>query len=154
MSEHVLYYIYKHKHSPKNKLRGVALPTTLIYNGVMEKNIQRPLCQANNNTCPNLGESKGKKRSGETRYGRLCDKHRRKGHDLRAFRNPDSIRYLPLNKCSMCSEKAVDRHRIIPGTEYIGGKVVGVCKPCHRKIHLFYDCLKEKGYTIHPQGII
>ena len=114
----------------------------------IESHPQRPLCQALNNKCLNLAEIKGRKRSGEVRYGRLCDTHRRKGHDMRAFANPESIRYLPLDKCAMCNEKAVDRHRIEPGSEYIESKVIGLCKACHTKIHKLYNILREKGYKI------
>ena len=110
---------------------------------------QRPLCQANNNTCKNLAEMKGKrKRSGSRIYGKLCDSHRRKGHDLRGFRNSDSVRYLPLDKCGMCNEQAIDRHRIIPRSEYDKEKVIGLCKGCHTKIHRFYDELEKRGYTL------
>lgn len=114
----------------------------------------RPLCQANENTCANLAEIKGKKRNGETKYGRWCDTHRRKGHDQKAFRNPNSVRYLPLDKCAMCSEKATDRHRIIPGSEYTTAGVLELCKGCHTKVHRLYEQLREKKYIILPQGII
>lgn len=120
----------------------------------MEKNSQRPLCQANDNKCLNLAEIKGKKRDGSTKYGKWCDTHRRKGHDAKAFRNPSSVRYLPLEKCAMCNAKSTDRHRIIPGSEYGKKSVIGLCKGCHTKVHRLYDVLKKQGYMVIPQGVI
>jgi len=98
-----------------------------------------------------LAEQKGKSRAGKQKYGRLCDSHRRKGHDLKAFRNPISKRYIPLNKCVMCTSEATDRHRVIPGSEYTIGNVMGLCKGCHRKTHLLYKELDAKGYFISQQ---
>lgn len=99
----------------------------------------------------NLAEIKGKKRNGETKYGRWCDKHRRRGHDMKAFRNPESKRYLPLDNCQMClTAEATDRHRIIPGSEYGKKTVMGLCQPCHRKIHQLYKVLRNQGYGVYP----
>ena len=113
---------------------------------------KRPLCQANDNTCLNLAEIKGKKRSGEVKYGRWCDTHRRKGHDVRAIKNPLSKRYIPLNKCVMCNEEVIDRHCIIVGSEYTPEKTIGLCKGCHTKIHRLYDELKRRNYAIFTQA--
>ena len=88
------------------------------------------------------------RKDGTPRYRRWCDKHRRLGKDTKAFRNPNSKRYIPLNKCAMCNSEATDRHRVIPRSEYTSKTVVTLCKDCHRKIHLFYKELDAKGYLV------
>ena len=106
---------------------------------------QRKLCAVVN--CNNLAVSKGIK-NGRRVYHRFCDKHRRLGHYSKALRNPNSIHYLPLDKCIMCNSAAVDRHRIIPKSKYETGAALALCRRCHQGIHKFYDELEKLGYTI------
>lgn len=104
---------------------------------------QRALCIGDNNTCMNLAGLRGRKTpNSKLRYHTRCDKHRRDGHDSKAFRNPSSKRYIPLNKCALCNEAATDRHRIVPNTEYLPENVLCLCKGCHKKVHLL-DKIKK-----------
>lgn len=131
---------------------GVATLPNICYFIIMEKRHnenKRPLCIANNNTCTNLAGIKGRDKPHlGIRYHTRCDTHRRNGHDARAFRNSGSKRYIPLNKCNLCNDEAKDRHRIISGSDYAPEKVLTLCKPCHKKIHLLYKELGLKGYII------
>lgn len=109
---------------------------------------QRPLCTANNNTCTNLAENKGRNRSGSVKYGRYCDTHRRKGH-TQATNKKFERRYIALDACEMClTKKATDRHRIISGGEYTKENVITLCKGCHNAIHRFYSRIKTSGFTL------
>lgn len=123
----------------------VALPK-LCY--PLSMNHVRPLCIAENNTCLNLAGIKERRTDGTYRYHTRCDKHRRRGHDARAFRNPESKRYIPLDRCVMCVNQATERHRIISGSDYSPDKVLTLCKECHRGLHKMYDRFKELGYVI------
>lgn len=112
-------------------------------------NEQRPLCMANNNTCTNLAGMKERKRNGEWRYHTLCDSHRRHGHsDMVKARDSRSKRYIPLDKCVMCSEQAEERHRVVKGATYDKYSVVTLCRECHRKIHKYYDEMQKMGFHI------
>lgn len=109
----------------------------------------RPLCVGENNTCLNLAGIKGRAKPHlKIRYHTRCDKHRRLGHDSKAFRNPESIRYIPLDKCLLCNNEAQDRHRIVSGSEYTKDKVLVLCKDCHRKVHILYTEFKKLGYIL------
>lgn len=109
------------------------------------------LCQANNNTCNNLAEIKGRKRNGETKYGRFCDGHRRKGHTAATIKKSDR-RYIPLDGCVMCiTNQATARHRILQGGEYTKTNIIGLCGDCHRKIHRLYNKLNDMSFQITPK---
>ena len=109
---------------------------------------QRPLCTAENNTCKNLAENKGRTRSGAIKYGRYCDTHRRKGH-VQATQKKYERRYIELDACEMClHKKATDRHRIISGGEYSKKNVINLCKECHNAIHRFYSRIKTSGFRV------
>jgi len=114
-----------------------------VYNSSMDKryNNQRPLCIGDDNTCSNLAGLKERKKNGDWRYHTRCDRHRRNGHEASQFRNPNSKRYIPLDKCVLCNEQATDRHRIKRGTEYLPENVLCLCKECHKKVHLLDDLL-------------
>ena len=114
-----------------------------MYNSSMDKryNNQRPLCIGDDNTCSNLAGLKERKKNGDWRYHTRCDRHRRNGHEASQFRNPNSKRYIPLDKCVLCNEQATDRHRIKRGTEYLPKNVLCLCKECHKKVHLLDDLL-------------
>ena len=135
--------------SKKINNRGLqfAAPPITIKSMIRRNENQRPLCQAENNTCTNLAtykEMRGNKRA----YHSKCGKHRRSGHATASFRNPRSKRYLPLDRCVMCNNPAEERHRIVQGSEYTAAKVLGLCRPCHLKIHKLYAVLSDRGYTI------
>jgi hypothetical protein len=107
---------------------------------------QRKLCAADNNTCPNLATLKFYRKNGKPVYRNICDGHRRKGH--RRAIDPTSVRYVPLDACVMCIAPAKERHRIVSGSSYDKEGIVGLCANCHRKLHKFYEVIKERGYTI------
>lgn len=109
---------------------------------------QRKLCEAENNSCTNLAENKGRTRTGDIKYGRFCDSHRRKHHKAASVPS-QSKRFVPLDGCEMClTSPASDRHRIVPGSEYGPERVVGLCKKCHQSIHRFYTRITELGYGV------
>lgn len=122
-----------------------------MYTFLMDKRFdnQRPLCLGDNNTCTNLA---GKKeiRNGKQRYNTLCDRHRRHGHsEMYRVRSKKSRRFVPLDSCDMCNEKAEERHRILKGATYDKFHVLTLCKPCHIKIHKLYKKFEKMGVTLH-----
>lgn len=109
--------------------------------------LPRPLCTAENNTCKNLAEKKGKLRSGKQRYGRYCDSHRRRGH--KSVTKRSDRRYVPLDGCVMCVHaRATDRHRIIQGGLYAESNLITLCRPCHENVHRFYEHIRAKGLDV------
>lgn len=109
----------------------------------------RPLCVADDNTCPNVAGMKERKRDGTWRYHTLCDSHRRHGHsDMVVARTKKSRRYIPLDSCAMCNDPAEERHRVLKGATYDKYNVLTLCKGCHKKIHKLYHELKALGFVI------
>lgn len=108
---------------------------------------ERPLCSAQNNSCTNLASYR-ETRNGKRTYHTKCDTHRRNGHAGTGLTDPSSKRYIPLEVCNLCSAKAQDRHRIIPGSRYDKNGVLTLCKGCHNKIHRFYKLLKDRKISL------
>ncbi len=107
----------------------------------------RPICSFEG--CDRPKGKRGKKRTGEQKYGKYCYRHHTEIYDkTRAERmrkwhklNPHRLTYeerkknkLRKSACERCgwSEARCDLHRIIPGGPYTEENTITLCPNCHR----------------------
>ena len=114
----------------------------------------RPLCVGDNNKCSNLADYK-ETRQGVRIYKSKCGKHRRPMHSSRAFVNPRSKRYIPMEVCSICPKvTTLERHRVMRGMPYTQRQVVVLCQDCHTKVHKFETVINGKNFFIKRRRML
>jgi len=87
--------------------------------------------------CTKLQRNKGRGKTGDTVYCKLCNVHHRKLFnikDVSELRLP--YKKIKNDKCTRCgwSEASCDRHRKKPELGYVPENVVVLCPNCHRLV--------------------